>query len=153
MKSNRRHLPISLSSATNQRNPVRVDHPQWTGFRWRFSQFNTMEFPRRATVGQARPLKAWSTKGFWCDRRFCLGILFSHKDLCIYIHYTVRNYKMCMCTVYYRYMVCIDDRSQRSSRLSLLEVSKKFPWNTWSSPGMRLKPSKGTAFAGYDTLQ
>lgn len=87
---------------------------------------------------------AWSTKGFWCDRRFCLGILFSRKDLCIYIytHYTVCNYKMCMCIVYYRYMVRIDDRSnffqshgksQRSSRLSLLEATKKFPWNNWSS--------------------
>ena len=118
----------------NQRNPVRVDHPSSTPW----SLPTSYGGPSQAFF------MAWSTKGFWCDRRFCLGILFSRKDLCIYIytHYTVCNYKMCMCIVYYRYMVRIDDRSiffqshgksQRSSRLSLLEATKKFPWNTWSS--------------------
>ena len=135
MKSNRRHLPISLGSAKNQRNPVRVDHPSSTP--WSFA-----DELRWAKPGLFYGLKH---KGILMRPQVLFGYpIFTQRSMYIYIytHYTVCNYKMCMCIVYYRYMVRIDDRSifflshgksQRSSRLSLLEATKKFPWNTWSS--------------------
>lgn len=119
------------------------EKPTESGACWP-SQFNTMEFCRRATVGQARPF-LWpeAQRDFDATAGF-VWVSYFHAKIYVYIytHYTVCNYKMCMCIVYYRYMVRIDDRSnffqshgksQRSSRLSLLEATKKFPWNNWSS--------------------
>ena len=88
------------------------EKPTESGACWP-SQFNTMEFCRRATVGQARPF-LWpeAQRDFDATAGF-VWVSYFHAKIYVYIytHYTVCNYKMCMCIVYYRYMVRIDDRS------------------------------------------